>query len=90
MTYNNKSMSRNTTPSDTPSKLKHCNSCHQQLPLSEFHVSNALTDGRMYICKSCNKTAAKRHYYANLTTIREKAAERMRTLRHKRKQAIAA
>lgn len=94
---NNKSSSRNTAPSDTTkhsrlsaSELKHCNSCHQQLPLSEFHMSSTYNDGLMYICKSCNKKAAKRHYYADLSNNREKAAVRMRTLRQQRKQALAA
>jgi hypothetical protein len=88
MTYNNnKSMSRNTAPIDA---TKHCTSCHQQLPLSEFHNSSNFNDGLMYICKSCNKAKAKRHYQADLITNRAKANERMKALRHKRKQALAA
>ncbi len=97
MTYNNKSMSRNTAPNDelkhsrlSASELKHCTSCHQQLPLSEFHKASAFNDGLMYICKSCNKSKAKKAYEADIITNRAKANERMKALRHKRKQALVA
>ena len=66
-------------PHDT---LKHCSTCNQHKPESDFHKNSKASDGLCNKCKSCAKQAS-REWYAN---NRERAASTARTRYEKNRE----
>ena len=41
-------------------QTKQCNTCHRELPLSDFHKDASSSDGHRYTCKACVSSYKKR------------------------------
>lgn len=42
--------------------MKKCNTCFQELPLTEFNKRKALSDGLDSFCRTCSKAKSKKQY----------------------------
>ena len=52
-------------------ETKRCNSCKQDLPVSEFWKNRASKDGLQAYCKTCNKAKTKQHQLEHPELYRE-------------------
>jgi len=50
-------------------KIKTCNKCKIEKPLSEFHKNSSNKDGLSYTCKECRRLIRKSNYAENKTEI---------------------
>ena len=62
--------------------MKKCTVCNEEKPLDEFYNYKTSKDGKSYRCKSCD-SAARRQYYLENETSKEKRLERTRKHRYK-------
>ena len=64
-------------------KKKPCATCKIPKRLDEFHVNNAMPDGRHYYCKECQKERARAYRTANIEVCR--ARVRLASKQHRRR-----
>lgn len=57
------------------SDMKHCPTCGETKPVSEFSKEKAKKDGYQAHCKTCNKEHSKEYYGANKAAIEAKHKE---------------
>lgn len=51
--------------------MKHCRTCGEFRPLSDYYAHTAMADGHLNICKSCVKERVASHRLINIEKIRE-------------------
>jgi len=55
--------------------MKACSLCGKRKEYSDFPINKTRSDGFGYICKECQRSYARKHYYANRQYYRDKASK---------------
>ena len=69
---------------------KHCTTCKNEKPLTEFHRNASESDGRNHICKACRRPKSAEHYQKNKSAILAKNAAWVEANREKKNARLAA